>query len=356
MTRIWGKQADPALHLCHVGAATGALFSPLLSSVFLSSRHTSLPCNQTNVSVTSQCAGDLNTTILEEEQSESRIEIPYFIAGIASIATSVVFWILLAFGQPRKILRASNDAKKSWRNVFNPASCSDGKSCFGVTMVILFILWAICGQALIGTYNFNFTYATESKLGLTKEEGTWFDFTVKLARVIGRLAAFVLTRYIPIQILIMVELTIMVLSSSLTAFIGVNNKLVFYVSCALTHMMFAPAFSGIFGFVDKYIKLMSFVVALSMIGSGLSIWGCTWLIGYLFDQVSKESIFYLTMGATIVMLVLQVIMQIIGSINGTREHNPYDAPAKEMSLLEKNILPTTQGSDDDTIETGSSEI
>lgn len=325
--KMWGKKADPAMHAIHFGYSLGSVLTPLMVAPYLSPGEEDNPigCVDMNDTMTSSCVNYSTTEATTIGfQDKSRVEIPYFISGFITIATSLVFWILFAVDPPKGFVQEVSP-KRTWKQVFNPGSCARGHVWYGVALVTLLLLWTLAYNGVQSAYTLGFRFVTDpdNNLGFTRQEGAWYDFTRRVAGTVGRLLGIIISPFCPIQVLLMFEVVMICGSSLVVAFVGTGNKMVLWVFTALTSMMTSPAHPGLYAFIDKYIILYSLVVALSMVGSGLVGFLLIWANGYIYDRVDKRGIFYLSAGCGVLLLVVQIALQAVASVYGSR-HNEVD--------------------------------
>ena len=157
---LWGQKADPAMHAMHFGYPIGSILSPILTANFLSPDDNNVMCNETTTSM-STCSPVLST-IATDNLDNSRVEIPYGMAGGVTNVMSTLFFGL-TFMKPPPGYKMEIKPKESMLEVINPASCARGKAWYGIVMVTMMILWSVgLNGALAPVGSFGFTYATES--------------------------------------------------------------------------------------------------------------------------------------------------------------------------------------------------
>ena len=280
----------------------------------------------------------------EEERfpDGSQIEIAYAIVGSIVVANSVVF---LVFQICRSKYTLSTVQKKSrqdetytWREVFSPTKWGEGDKKFGLTIVLLVMTFYF---VLIATFKTSTTfyvpYAADSALGFSNSEAAIYNSIISFAGATGRACSIVAAKFIAIQQMIFVEVYGMVLWTILMAFWGHKSVTGFWTCSVLVVFFRDPIWPSAMTWADKYVVLFDIVVGLSDMSSKTSDALFAWLIGYMYEYVSMESMFYLSAAWGVVLCVLLVIMHLIATRHGSRydKHKvtkDVDLPVKEQPV------------------------
>ena len=185
------------MHALHMGWGIGFFISPFIVLPFLGSTKPDLTGNLT--------AAIGNGTTPTGCYDDSRIHMPFIIAGTIGYAMGVLALMLFLRGPPKDMTYFCKP-KQSYMDVISPASCGNGDSNFAVLFLSLFALFYFGNAGREWTCNiWLFTYAVESDLGFTKVEAALFDASAKGSFVLGRLLIVPISHFLPIQPLLFTE-------------------------------------------------------------------------------------------------------------------------------------------------------
>ena len=341
ITSLWGASADPALHSIHFGYMIGSTLTPILTAPFVSLDEDTDNSTTWNTSATPP-EGNHLTTVAQEGQfdDDSRIEIPYAIAGLVTLAMSAVFWVFFCVGPP-KALTFHSPKKTTFKEVFSPGSCAGGRSGLGTVFVSLSVAYYVVETAQgSGFWSLNYTYAVDSDLGFDKQEASVMSFTQRICGMVARALIVPISRWVPAPVILFTSVISSTVLMSLLALVGTRDKTMYWVfTCAYT-LLSSPTWGAAYAFIDKYIVLYAFVVALTAVGAGLSGFAFQALNGYLYEHTVMESMYYLAMALTLVWTALIVIMQVVARQLGNR-HQGKNARGEEEEEEEEKVVEQT---------------
>lgn len=344
---LWGKAADPPLHAIHFGYTVGSALTPLMCAPFLSPDLD--PCNYTiNGTTEMPCDKDHTTADPGYFADNSRIEIPFAIAGCITCGVGIWFIILQCIGRP-KGMSWHSPQKKNLREVFSPATCAGGRSGLGATVVALLVGYYVFLQASsVGLGTLNFTFANE-QLNFSKQDASLMDFTSKICSMVSRALLIVISRFVSAPILLFYAVFGSATTQVLLAFVGTTDKTLFWVFAAMNAFISAGCWGVAFAFIDKYIVLYAFVVALTSVGAGLSGFAFQSLHGFLYENTIPESFYYLTVALAGVWVTLTIIMYLVASKLGYR----HEVEEEKMNSVtdEEEIFTVTKSKLQESSET-----
>ena len=180
ISHIWGVNGGPARYAIHFGYPVGSILGPLIAMPFVSGvarqmtnqddmLNSSVPAsNGSDVpNLTTYAAAVLVPVDATETTDQSSIEYAYLIVGAIIVLNSLTFVFMHFYAkQPSpKGLTLGVGGVKSFREVLSPSKWADGDTRFGVTILVLVMLYYILQMACMkGTQEYLVTYAVDSKL------------------------------------------------------------------------------------------------------------------------------------------------------------------------------------------------
>lgn len=213
---------------------------------------------------------------------------------------------------------SSHDHILSFREMFNPSTCANGKFCYGLSifvLVFLFFMQAVGGERVGGKFIrvFSIDY-----LDFSSDDGSYLNTVFWIAFTCGRFAGFVAARWIPIRILILIETGGCLASAIALKFVGASSPQALWITMPILAVFIAPLFPSGIGWAEFHIDVTGIAITVFLLGG--SIGGIIYmkLIGFLYDHYGPESFLYTLLGYAIVAFGLAVVMTIIGGMNGSK--------------------------------------
>ena len=364
---LWGEGADVPMQLLHMGYGIGFVVGPLLGLPFISSQDDEEEESQTNTTSymsrlmnaygralkagldTSDSTRSTAVNMLynqstmvpltDEELDESRIQISYFIIGVITVISGLVFVVYQCREIPPGV-QLQAPTKTSWRQVLSPASCADGNSCFAVAFItMLALFYAMVVAKDVATMTFLFSFAVEGDLEFSTEEAGWLDVANKFSFLVGRILGSVAAIWVACIPMLFVEVFASAAMAVGLVSLGLYHKSWLWIFSCLFSMFGAPIWASGYSWGDLYILMYSSVLAMLDIVSGLSGFFVMWFTGYLYTYVSPEATMYLTLICAILLCAVLIVGQILGSCKGRRKrYNDDGQPIDEDSHSEVNIV------------------
>ena len=345
ITTLWGKKSAMPMHCIMFGFPLGAVFAPLIASPFLSERR--LPrCHDANSSSLPGCLNvthDLlppNTTSvtpMTDDDIASNMTIIFSIISILTFFVAVA-GVILFFITPRDIFTATKKAKKSFKEIFSPGSCSGGASTFGAVLVAFLCLFVTCSIAVARINGLIYSFVVESELQFTRKEAVLLMFSINLAGMGGRAVATVASHFCPIQAILAVEVFGNLLATTGMTFLGVKNPTMLWVFALLGNALSGPMFPAQYSWIDRYIVLYSTVVSLTTVTMSGAGYLFDWLNGYFYTNFYPATIFYSRLGFSGILALVFVVMQLIASSRGERERTPTKPEVEEDEGVSRVLM------------------
>ena len=196
IVRMFGPDCDTPMQITHVGYAFGFFLAPILAAPFLATRdgddddetlfHSSSTSNPYSLSVT-----DVVYNYTAVDENDSRVHIPYTIAGILTAIASLVILLYLVV-KPPKSLKLFVLPKPKMSQVFSLEATGVDSRCYAVVIISsVFLFYFLLLARDIPIQMYTYSYAVESDLAFSSQEAAALDATVKACYVLGRVIASV---------------------------------------------------------------------------------------------------------------------------------------------------------------------
>jgi fucose permease len=298
----------------------------------------------------SQCTPYFTTTPAPSTTTEkrylentSRIEYAYAIAGLITVAISVVLYTYhIAGTKQRKELIAKlkngdqNESTEnrtlSFKEMFNPATCASGRFLYGLSilvLVFLFFMQAVGGERVGGKFIRAFAIDYHD---FSPDDGSYINTVFWIAFACGRVGAFVAARWIPIRILIIIETGGCLVSAIALVIWGTSGPLALWVIMPILGVFIAPLFPSGIGWANFHIEVTGIAITVFLLGG--SIGGIIYmkLIGFLYEHYGPKMFLYTLLGYAIAAFVLAVLMDIVGAKHGSRFAKDEEETEKEEAV------------------------
>ena len=322
---LWAENSAGPLLLLNGGFGVGASIAPLLTSPFLSYNKT-IPVNTSDASAFLQnnTIGNIsmvNTSLVEYNttrtvRSESRIQIPYMILGLACFIIASLFFVFYVIKVPKMFVMSKPLQKLG--AMLRPESCAGGDRAFGIQMLILLFVFSLLvmgGEQAFG--KFIYSYCRGKHLKFTPTNAATFNSIWWLAFTLARFVAFGISRFISVQMLMLGQVVGTVVSCILMNILY-NNAVGFCVFSVLFGFFRSPLFPTAIAWGNRYMEVTAMVVGLMNIGVGFGGMIIQWLTGYLFQNHGQLTLLHSSLVLSILILFIYVIMQFIAFKHGTR--------------------------------------
>ncbi|KAL4239900.1 hypothetical protein ACF0H5_000699 [Mactra antiquata] len=335
---MWLEKSASPLHLLHGGFGVGSFIIPLIANPFLAkpapnvnstiTTNESLMCDTCNFSVTT--LGPTTTTEKQFLPETSRIEYAYAIAGSFAVLVSFIFYTyhflnvrdskkqssIETTHQDSKEVDIANKKTLSFREMFNPSTCANGKFCYGVSifvLVSLYFMQATGGERVAGKFIRAFAIDYH---GFSADDGSYLNTVFWIAYTCGRFGGFIVARWIPIRILILIETGGCLAAAISLTFVGTTGPLALWINMPILAVFIAPMFPSGIGWAEFHIDCTGIAITVFLLGG--SIGGIVYmrLIGFLYDNYGPEMFIYTLLGSAIAVFGITVIMTFVGGLGG----------------------------------------
>ena len=345
---MWHDRAAPPMNAIHLGYPIGSMLAPLIAMNFLKPQEeegntTTVMETYTLVSATridekyspfnmssnftntvmaysdssTRYYSDVTTTTSEEPVS--RIEIPYGIVGGSALLMGIIMLTIFTYGKLKNI-SLYGKSKVSLKETFDPKSFrGTGNTCF--TVAILALVCLFLGLSNSGSYAvrpFIFSFATESDLNFSNDEASLLETTYHGTAIIARLICTIISRWVPTHLIMGVSALLYASSGVCLALFGPDGPVYLWVFMCLFEFFRYPLWPAAMLWSAKYITYSSLVVGFVQICSSLMKFLTGWIAGYMYDNFVSGAFLYFGMALILMMILIWITMQTLGSCQVTR--------------------------------------
>ncbi|XP_071145046.1 sodium-dependent glucose transporter 1A-like [Mytilus edulis] len=336
---IWQEKATGPMHVLHFGFGMGSFIVPQILNPFLavlspSPDNITETANITSVSFVSPTIASNGTELYLKE---SRIETGYLIIGIIVASLSVVFYIYQCFFRQlagvRKILNGNDTLVRQIVKVVDPATCSKGDRWFGVQVFFLLFMYffnQVGGDRLYG--KFIRSYAID-KHKFSGDNGSLLNTEFWISFAVGRFFGLFTGRYIPIRVLILIEVFGAFITVILLEIFARDSDLALWILTASMGFFVAPLFPSGIAWGDFHVEFTGFAITFVLMGGALGGMSYLWVIGYLYEYYGYDMFLHQLVVYAIIMIFLTMLMTIVGKRHGGRfENRVSEVNVNELSM------------------------
>lgn len=343
---LWGESSGPPMYALHFGFGLGAVLAPQIARPFLgdySSHNQSVlynPYNNAsnfegnyighvqNYSVMSN-NGSKTVDNYNEDIELSTFSIPFIIAGLVNAVFAVTITILFFIGPPKNYPKRVS-AKKA-KDLFSTKSCSNEAPCCVVILLVLFFLFyftSVGGEATYGKYIY--IYCMESDLGFTINQAATLTSSYWIGHMTGRAIGIILSKFIPISVIIFSNLSLIVIVTILLA--TIHHPISIWILTPTLGMLISPIYPAGLVWTNSVINVNSMTVMICLLGTSLGVMAYLYFTGYMFVYSGPSVLMYVEIFHAVGLLITFSVMYYIARkfINKDKTHE-----TKEVSLMDE---------------------
>lgn len=268
LLRIWGQDHGPWLQALHLIWAVGSLLGPLFTEPFLSGRNATQPMPNTSYAQSNSQVITPLTISTYSKTLETRIWIPYTIAGvffvISAVACSSIY--LTSKNKSLRIIPTKNttEDKKHFGSQINDAPL------YRNTVVILMFFFVMLFCLLELTYPNYLTAYSVDYLNWSKSDGAFVTAAFWAAYSIGRVMnIFIIMKLSPTGLLIIGCVGIVIFSIPIPWFVS-SHQAVLWVCSIGIGVSLSPVFPTTITWTNDHLTMtgpiMSTFVAATTVG------------------------------------------------------------------------------------------
>lgn len=330
---MWRKRSASPLHALHMGFGIGSFIVPLIANPFMADRvPMALPnstnftdANYSNFTTTPPEAGgenDMDKYVLVN----SRIEYAYAITASIPFVVACVFYYYQCDGKSRNIYRSNPDEgksekTKSLKEIINPTSCTGGGCLSGTLLFLLLFFFFFNIEGLERTAGkFIRVYAID-QLKFSKDDGTYINTVFWALFSVGRFSGFIAANWVPIRILLVIEVFVQLIFAGLLNIFADDSKLMLWVFSTPLGFFLGPLFPTGVGWANHHVEMTGFAITFLLCGAALGGVSYTWIIGYLYDTYGPISFLFQILTGCVILSLITILLSILSKIKGTRYDN-----------------------------------
>jgi len=345
---IWLEKSAGPLHLLHMGYGIGSFIIPLYTNPFLAveqddevspiTTNSTTPVNL--VTPDNMTTSMTNTSNIYEK--ESRIEYPYAISAGLVALMSVPFLVYqlhenrllrnmktnkesstngMAMAESKseaQVTEAQSGKPRSFKEMINPASCTDGHFYYGIRIfffVVLYFANVGGGERVIA--GFLRTYAVD-QLDFSKDNASYINTAFWISFTLGRLCFFGLAKFISIRKIIMIETTAITIIAALMNIFATSHSLAYWILLQPLGFFLAPLWPSGIGWSDFHVELTGVAMGLVLLGGSLGGICHLRIIGYIYEHIGPRTFLYQIQVYAVIAFVLASILNLMGYRHGSR--------------------------------------
>ncbi|ELT95977.1 hypothetical protein CAPTEDRAFT_92160 [Capitella teleta] len=325
--QLWEERAGVPTQCLHFAFGVGALLVPQIAHIRLGNT-TSLD-NGTHIGLRSIELDNSTSSFVRREGDQ--IEIAYGIAAGVTLLNALVFLVML-FGLPRPVLSSSRK-QQSFKEVCNPASCIKGDKVVGMLIIaFLFLFWGMPIGAERAYGKFIFVYAVIGPAQMAKAQATILETVFWTTFVLGRFLAIVFSNFVSPTKLLIGDLAITVVATSLLAALQ-QNIYVLWICTAVFASMISPVFPSAIAWANLYIEMTPMATSVAFISSASADFAYSWISGWLFEYKGPPSLMYFMVAYALVSCTFFSVLVILGRLHRSRVHDEVEDEQMEVEAV-----------------------
>ena len=351
---LWKEKATGPLHILHFGFGMGSFIVPQIANPFLAVIAQSSEINKTfstldqlhvEMNTTSVAAvfspGNLSTLSEQNNSSvvkylqDSRIESAYLIVAFIVAALSIVFFVyqfccgtIVYPRRPQTKTKESNVRKIV--KMVDPSTCADGDRWFGIKIFALIFFYffnAVGGERLYS--KFIRSYAID-KHNFSGDKGSLINTTFWICFALGRLTGLFTGRFVPIRILILIEVSGALVTSILLDIFARDSDVALWVLTCPMGFFISPLFPSGIGWGDFHVEFTGFAITFALMGGALGGVSYLWVIGYLYEYHGYDMFLHQMVFYGVMVVFFAVVMSFVGIRHGGRFQNKNKYEAEDV--------------------------
>ena len=207
---------------------------------------------------------------------------------------------------------------RTWREMFNPATCSGGRLAYGIQLLVLLSFYfanANGGERIAASFVRSFSI---DQLDFEGDEASFLNTSLWISHTVGRFVFFIAARWIGIRKLVLIETVGVTIISVLLSIFGVSSSTACWVLIQPLGFFIAPLWPSMIAWADHHIELTGVGMTLFLCAGGIGGLCHMRLMGYLYEHFGPRMFLYQLTGYGIIALLLTVGLTIVGAQHGSR--------------------------------------
>lgn len=256
---------------------------------------------------------------------ESRIESAYLIVAIVVAALSFAFYVYQfccrQISEENVVVDSKETSVRKIVKLVDPGTCTNGDRFFGVQVFVLLFLYffnVVGGERLYG--KFIRSYAID-KHKFSGDDGSLINTVFWISFAVGRFTGLFTGRFIPIRILILLEVSGTLITAILLDIFARDNDLALWILTVPMGFFVAPLFPSGIGWGDFHVELTGFAITFVLMGGALGGITYLWVIGYLYEYHGYDTFLHQMVAYGGILVFFTILLTIIGKRHGGRFEN-----------------------------------
>ena len=226
----------------------------------------------------------INLTTEEHQTADSKLYLGYIIIGTIIVVNSLLYLVPLLSLKPNNIhiyVKQIDQRPKTFISENRILSFFIGTGLF----MLAFSFYMVQG----GAENFLFPIAVSvSRLHFTVDDAVILTVLYHLALAFSRFLAILFLRCIPLDVFFNANMIITVVVGALWAFIGLTNRLAYWVLGPMVSLFFTHSYSLSLAYGNLYIRVTGKMAAILESGLATSMFVTTWGTAAIFDFMGPK--------------------------------------------------------------------
>ena len=346
---MWQEKAASPMHLLHGGYGIGSFIIPLIANPFLAvpktKDHNDTIYNATlDLNGVNRSYAVFETNSIAQEDTAylkpSRIEYAYLIPAVITICLSLVFHAYHFLGLKERKIQREKDQRNvvslsslKFKEMLNPATCAGGDVLYGLQIfVLLFLFYFNCegGERVGGT--FIRAYSIDH-FEFSVDSGSYINTTYWISFAVGRFVGFILARWIPIRILILLESGGVLVSSICLAILGGSSPTALWILVQPMGFFTGPFFPSGYAWGNYHVHMTGSGIAVLQLGASVGALVYMKMMGFLYDTYGTKTYLYVLLGYAIAMCIISVLLDVLGAQHRKMKSTQNDEHVYEVTTI-----------------------
>ena len=313
---MWREKSSGAVHLAYAGLTVGLMLSPVVAGPFLApvadNIHLDLP-DAGNTTSTSSEDGSLCAAYAIVGVFNIIMAIPYIVFQITDRRGYVTPESVMSMVTPRHGGRLA-----TLKKLISPTSYRPDKPLFGVCFLTVDLL-AYCLQFLyVAPVNlFLFTFSVE-EVGVSKAMTSRLLPVLYTLEILSRLLVSVLSYFVSIQVIFMVEIAGSLLFSLMLALFGLLGPWHYWGLLYANQLFFGPLMASVHAWTNAYVEYTGLVSSLFQIVAGIGLGLGSPISGRLNQAYGGQMVLYFMLGCIAALAAVCLPLQVVAHRAGVR--------------------------------------
>lgn len=300
---LWPEKTAVCLHLLHVGYGVGALLVPLFVNPFLAV-----------VKVIKRKTRSQTTETFEVIEN-TNVQHAFTAIGISTLLLSFIYYRQYRNRHSSKVYtRLRTDTSKTktltFKQMVNPATYANGQLGYGVfVLTVLFIYFFTLVGGIEMFAHFVRSFSVEV-FKFTKTKASYLNMTFWLGLTIGRLIGSLLSSFIPIRKLFMIQVFLHTFSTTILNMYASASPAMLWYCTAMEGFTISPLYPSGIAYGSTLIEITGMCLMVMSFAGSVGDLSFIWIAGKLYDSLGPLSILYVLQLVGIVICVCAILFKI----------------------------------------------